>query len=271
MRQCRWHFVVCFFAVLMIATATLLAQSGLADYGVREADLKSGVVSALVYGNIPVYPNRKVFNAAPPAARAAFVRNVLSAIKAYTETSAFQAEYAKQRVSAKPSPPGTKGTPDEQYAKQLADQQKSLAEMKANVAKMSPEMQKQMAPMVKQMEEAFAKQAKDPQMASMMKQGYAMQAQGDQKSYQAELANYEKKYPADPKVLIASRLRQFLDATKDLPFDAKLVPSYGTMRFADPQYESKPSEWKMCFRAGKQPVEAARAFATEWLNQITKK
>jgi hypothetical protein len=57
-----------------------------------------------------------------------------------------------------------------------------------------------------------------------------------------------------------------------MPWNAKLVPGYGgKMKFADPQLESKSSEWKMCFRAGKEPVDAARAFAAEWLNQLAKK
>ncbi|MGZ4787862.1 MAG: hypothetical protein ACXVZX_05035 [Terriglobales bacterium] len=270
MRQRRTLLAIC--AVLIaVGTATLLAQSTLADFGIREADLKSYLVGAVVNGNIPVYPNRKTFTAASPSLRSAFVRNALAVIKTYTESAAFQAEYAKQRASAKPTTLVSKGTPDEQYAKQLADQQKSLAEMKANVAKMSSDMQKQMAPVVKQMEETFAKQAKDPQMVAMMKQGYAMQAQGNQQSCQQELARYEERYPADPKVLIARRLHQFLDLTKDIPYNAKLVPGYGgKMKFGDPQLEAKPSEWKLCYRAGKEPVDAARAFAADWLKQLGK-
>ena len=270
MRQHKTVVAVCAL-LIAVGTATLLAQSGLADFGIHEADLKSHAVSSLVNGYVSVYPSRKTFSAANGSTRAAFVKNALMVVKAYTESAAFQADYAKQRASAKPQPPATKGSPDDQYAKQLADQQKSLAEMKANVAKMSPDMQKQMAPVIKQMEEQFAKQAKDPQMAAMMKQGYTMQAQGSQREYQQELAKYDERYPADPKVLIAKRLHQFLDLTSNMPWSAKLVPAGGgQMRFADPQLEAKSSEWKMCFRAGKDAVDAARSFATEWLRQMGK-
>lgn len=73
-------------------------------------------------------------------------------------------------------------------------------------------------------------------------------------------------------MLIAARLRQFLDATKDVAFDAKLLPAGGgLMKFADPQYESRSTYWKMCYRAGKAPVEAARAFAADWLRQLEAK
>ena len=42
------------------------------------------------------------------------------------------------------------------------------------------------------------------------------------------------------------------------------------MAFVDPRYEEKPSEWKVCYRAGKEPVETARAMAQEWLQEMGK-
>jgi hypothetical protein len=130
-------------------------------------------------------------------------------------------------------------------------------------------MQKQMAPVVKQMEDTIEQMSKNPQMATMVKQGAANSAIAEQKDYQDQLVKYAKNYPADSRALIASRLHEFLDLTQDLPFDTKLVAGpNGRLRFADPKYESKPGNWKMCFRAGKEPVQAARAFATDWLHQI---
>ena len=40
------------------------------------------------------------------------------------------------------------------------------------------------------------------------------------------------------------------------------------MKFADPQLESKPANWKMCFQTGKEVIEAARYFAIERLRQL---
>ncbi len=37
------------------------------------------------------------------------------------------------------------------------------------------------------------------------------------------------------------------------------------MRFEDPLLEKKPGEWKLCYRAGREAVAAARAAATAWL------
>ena len=38
--------------------------------------------------------------------------------------------------------------------------------------------------------------------------------------------------------------------------------------FADAALESKPKEWKLCFRAGKPSTDAARAFAQKWLGDL---
>jgi hypothetical protein len=225
--------------------------------------------TTLANGNISIYPDRKLFKAASPAARAAFVKNALGWVKAYTESPDFKTDYDKRREAAKPATPQSKGTADEQFTKYLAEQRQNLDVTKKNVAKMSLEQQKQMEGSIRQMEASVERIAKDPQMAAIMKQSYEQQMAFNQKTYQERLVAYEKQFPPDPRVLIATRLRQFLDLSKDIAFDAKLVPNgAGKMQFADQQYQNKPGYWKLCYRAGKEPVAAARAFATEWLHQI---
>jgi hypothetical protein len=258
--------------MLGAGAAVVFAQGSMADFGLKETELKPGIVGALTHGYIPAYPDKKLFKAASPSVQAAFVKNTLGWVKAYTETDAFKTDYNKQRASAKPSPPKSKGTPDEQYAKFLAEQRQGIVNMKKSAAKMPPDVQKQMQATIKQLEENAARQAKDPQMAALMKQSYEQAAVSDQKDYQNRLAQWEKKYPADPRVLIAARLHHFLEVSRDIPFNARLAPDkQGRMKFADPQYEARPDQWKLCFRAGREPVEAARAFAREWLSLIEKK
>jgi len=256
-------------AVIGIGTVLVFAQNSLDGFGLTEKTVKPRMVGFIVDGYLPAYPDRLLFKAATPAVRAAFVKTTLSWAKAYMESAAFQDDYAKYRESQKPAPPESKGTADEQYAKQQAEQQKSIEEMKKSVEKMPPEMQKQMQETIKQMEAMAAQNAKDPQMAAMMKQAYGNQMESEQRDYKVRLAEYEKKYPIDSRVLIASRLRQFLDLTRDIPFDAKLVPAgNGKMKFADPQLEGKPANWKLYFRVGKEVVETARSYATQWLRQL---
>jgi hypothetical protein len=256
-------------ALISLGTVSVVAQNSLNGFGLTDKNVKPRMVGALVDGYLPGYPDRQLFKSATPAARAAFIKTYLGWMKAYMESATFQAEYAQYRQAQKPTPPESAGTADEQYAKQVAEQQKSIEEMKKNVAKMPPEMQKQMQETIKQMEAMVAQNAKDPQMVAMMKQAYSSQAESDKQAYKVRLAEYENKYPTDSRALIALRLRQFLDLTKDIPFDAKLVPAgNGKMKFADPQLESKPANWKLYFRAGKEVIEAGRSFTSEWLRQL---
>jgi flagellar biosynthesis GTPase FlhF len=270
----RWAKTVYLWcaALLVAAAATVVAQSTLANFGVNTTEVQRKLVSSLVNGYAPAYPNRKQFQAGTPAMRAAFAKEALAWLKACTESPAFQEDYRKQREAARPAAPSSQGTADERYAKYLADQRRSLQEMKQNVAKMPPDMQKQMAEAVKTMEAQLERSSKDAQMIAMMKQGLAQQAAADQNVYQQRLADFEKRFPAEPRVLVASRLREFLELSKSVDFDAKLVPAgSGKMKFADPQYERMPERWKLCYRAGRDAVQAARAFATDWLRQLPAK
>jgi hypothetical protein len=69
-------------------------------------------------------------------------------------------------------------------------------------------------------------------------------------------------------VLVARRLQEFLAVSKDVDFDAKLVPSGRLMRFADPRYEEKPPVWKLCSRAGREVSAAARGAVQAWLKAL---
>lgn len=81
---------------------------------------------------------------------------------------------------------------------------------------------------------------------------------------QLNKADDEKRYPSDAKELIKQRLKTFLDISATVDFDAQLN---GSM-FANPEYEAKSGEWKMCFRAGKAVVQAAREEAQAWLKEL---
>jgi hypothetical protein len=77
-------------------------------------------------------------------------------------------------------------------------------------------------------------------------------------------AENEKKYPSDPNELIKKRLTDFLAISATVDFDAEVSSG----RFVNSEYEKKTPEWKMCYRAGKEVVEAARVEAQKWLNEV---
>ncbi|HYK89436.1 MAG TPA: hypothetical protein VE398_11740 [Acidobacteriota bacterium] len=255
--------------VVGMELCAVLAQGGLASLGIKEAEARKEIAYALPAGRVPWYLAAKAFKAAPAAARPKLVTDALNWIKSYVESPAFKSEYENQRRQKAPAPPADKGSIDDQIAKQRAEQRKSIDEMKKNVAKMPPEMQKQMEQTVRQMEEQADRSAKDPKMTAMLRQSFELQHAEERKSYELHAKQYEQSYPADPKVLVARRLKEFLELSKDIDFNARLAstPS-GKKRFVDPKLEARSDNWKTCFRAGRETVEAARAFAQEWLKQL---
>lgn len=74
----------------------------------------------------------------------------------------------------------------------------------------------------------------------------------------------EKKIPADPNVLVKQRLNEFLELSGSVDFDAKV----SSRMFVNPEYEAKSREWKMCFRAGKAVITAAREEVQAWLKEL---
>jgi hypothetical protein len=192
-------------------------------------------------------------------------------LKGFVGSVEFKTAYAALRQDRKPQAPASKGTPDQQAKAQQDEQRKSLDEMRKNLAALPPETRKEMEASLKQMEETLKKNAADPQVQAMLKQ---MAASGDKDArdqYNARLAEWEKDYPADGSTLVARRLQQFLDTCGDVDYGTKLTSRNGKMYFAEQRYEEKSSEWKLCYRAGRETAEASRAFAKTWLGELTKK
>lgn len=77
----------------------------------------------------------------------------------------------------------------------------------------------------------------------------------------------EKNYPSDATEMVKKRLTDFLEVSATVDFDAELNGS----RFANPEYEKKSPWWKMCYRAGKPVIEAARDEAQKWLDELNGK
>jgi flagellar biosynthesis GTPase FlhF len=268
MKNVQTRMVVSGF-VAAAAVALGVAQSGLIGFGVKDSEVKARLVDAVWYGNLPVYPSAKLYYAGSTAARVAFVKAFLNTARMYSESAAFKEEYAKRRAEARPHAPAAKGSADRQLSDAQAAQRKQLEDLKAQVSKMSPEMQQQMQPTIKMLEEQLKQQASDPSQQALMKQMYEAQAKGEQEDYQKSLAKWSADYPEQPGVLIAKRLKNFLALTSDMDFSAKLESAgAGRMRFANPAYEAKSAEWKLCYRAGREPVAAARAVAEDWLHQL---
>jgi hypothetical protein len=127
-----------------------------------------------------------------------------------------------------------------------------------------PDGQKAMLEQLKQMEATM----KDPAQQKMQRDMIVAERGDKDKQFQDDMKRWGEQFPADYNLLLAKRLHDFLALSADVNFDAKLKVENSVKVFADPQFEEKATEWKMCYRAGREATQAARAAATQWLKEI---
>jgi len=248
-------------AAIACITSTLGAQAVLSRLGVSQQDADDRFVEALQGGASPSVAAR-AFLALPASARAATVTEVVALARTYYTSAAFKKAWAEAREANKPDAPA--GSADAAIARQKAEQEKAVADARKMLDSLPPDQRKAVEESMKQAQSTMndpAFQAKQAEMAQNMNAD-------DKKKYQGDLKEWEKNYPVDPSPVIARRLRDVLAQTADVNFDAKLVAREGTRVFADPQYESKPSQWKIAYRAGREATTSARAAAAAWLKEL---
>ncbi len=240
----------------------------LTKLNVAPAAAKGGILEALTSGTVYNEAGMKVFKTLPAASRAAIVNAGLGWIKAYVGSGEFAAAYKKLREKEKPEPPAPPPSADEQTKKMKADIEKSIAETRKNMAVMDAVTKKAMEASIQEMRALMERMEKDPQQKELMRQMAEMTVAEDKKRHEEKLKEWEQLYPADFRVLIKKRINDFLSVSAGVDFATKLAPRGELMVFANEDYEQKPPEWKLCYRAGKEATAAARAFAKSWLAEL---
>jgi hypothetical protein len=264
MRIHRKHIVLAGALVAGIAAAAAdgLTQIGLTPEATKEAI--GSIITAGVYN--PGLP-ANAFKLLPPAARAQAVTSAAGWVKAYTATPEFKAQYAKVRETHKPDAPKWDTTPEQELQKADDDQKKQFEESKQAIAGLPPEQRKAVEEGLKAVEQMTA-QMNTPEMRKMHLDGIKRQRAQETKSYEDALAQWKQEYPDDPRPVIARRLKEFLVLSADVDYNARLSTQGKTSTFENAAYQSKPSQWKMCYRAGKEATAAARAAAQAWLTEL---
>lgn len=261
---------VCLFAGLVTA-ASLSSADVLAQLGLNATAAKEQLMSGLGSGFINYSLAAPAFKKAPAALRVQLAEGAIAWARTHTASPEFKTAYATLRENRKPHAPEFKGTPEEEYARhreqQAKDQAKGVEDMKKAMASMTPEMRKQMEAAMEQ-SAAVMKQMDTPEMHKMMLDGIRMQREEKTRRYQDDMTKWQAEYPESPDPVIAKRLKAFLDTSATVDFEAKLESKYGKMRFVNPEYENKPSEWKLCYRAGQETVAAARSAAQAWMKDL---
>jgi hypothetical protein len=260
-------------SVAIVILASLVRTTGadvLIDLGISEGRAREAFFDSFASGAVSLVGNVQVFKTASPQARTAMVKTVTAMARTFTESDDFARRYADHREANAPDPLPKEQTADDVLAKQRGDYEKQVAEMRAQFDDITPQQRAVLERGFDEMRARFDEMERDGTKARLNE---LLKAQRDRDvlAYEARMQEYERDFPKDSATLIARRLRRFLEVTRDIDFSARLVERDKRMRFADPSLESRPAEWKMCFRAGQPATQAARDFAQNWLAALEAK
>jgi hypothetical protein len=257
--------VVVGLMALAVAATTLKAQTISAQLGITDGRAREAVFDSFMAGAVSIAGKTDVFIGASPQARASMVSAAATLARTFVESDEFKQRYADHREANGPDPLPAEQTADQVLAKQRAGFEQQVDGLRKQFSDdaITPEQRVTLEEGFEAMRAQFTEMEKGPKRAELETVLKGQRAQ-QVSAHATATKEFEGLYPADPRALVAMRLRAFLDATRDLDFTAKLVEQDKKQKFADPALEAKPAAWKMCFRAGKPATDAAREFARKW-------
>jgi len=254
-------------AMILALSGAIAASDALDRLGVPVEIASQEVNAAIERGVVNYSPAAPAFKAASGPVRAQLALGAIAWAKRYTASDAFKAEYAGMRNARKPMQPDFQGTPEDERQQLLDQQVTAIQRAKATLESLDPEARKQMEDAVNQAAAAL-RQLDTPEMRTMQLAGIHYARAESATKYEAALQAWDAEYPEAPAHVIARRLKAFLATSASVDFSAKLEPRNGRMRFVDAADEARSGEWKLCYRAGKEAVDAARLAAAAWLQEL---
>jgi hypothetical protein len=249
-----------------LATLTF-AQDVLSLLGITPQAAKQAVNSVINAGVYNPGLPAGAFKLMPAAARAEAVAAGVAWLKTYIASAEFKQKYAEIREAHKPGAPEFEGTPEEEI-KRADDEQKQAAEESKKALSALPADQRAQIEEAMKAAQTAAARMNTPEMRKMRLDAIKADRANRTRQFEQETATWKRDYPESAAPIIAKRLREFLAASANVDFAAKLISKNGKMIFENPTYEQKPGQWKMCFRAGKEATAAARAAAQAWLTEL---
>lgn len=256
-------------AMCLAVAGAITAADALSPLGVSGEVARQEIMRGVQGGRVDYSVAAPAFKAASGSVRAQLAQGAIAWARSYTASAEFKTEYAGMRSARQPAPPDFQGTPEDEAQQQLDRQSQELEKSKAALASMDPDQRKPMEDAMNQAAAAM-RQLETPDMRRMQLAGiHYMRGEATAKHKQS-VQRWEADYPLDPSLVIARRLRTFLDISADVDYLAQVEPRDGRLRFVDAAYEGKSREWKLCYRTGKEAVDAAREAAAAWLKALDK-
>lgn len=240
----------------------------LKQLGITKESADSRINSSLLAGGLNYYGLKNAKDIALGNRRAVML-DALAYAKGYANSAAFAKKYNDMKEMYRPKEEVPK-TPEQVKAETIEQVRKSVTELEASVKKADANTKEILEGVLKSSRQQL-KQYEDPsnQQFAMYARNYPELVKTLKSSYASQLAQWEKKYPANQLLYVKVRLQEFMETTKDIDFTAELTTkNNGKKYFVNPAYERKSSHWKMAFRAGKEVVEPAREFVQKWIEEI---
>jgi hypothetical protein len=261
----RFCVTVTLLCVTSLAAAG--AQNHLGALGITEGRAKEAVFDSFITDTVSLAGEGRTFTAASASARVALVNFALALARTFAESDDFKRRYADHRDANGPVPLPEEPAVDAILAKQRAGFEEQVLQMRKLFDQITPEQRATLEEGWKDMRAQLTELETGPRRAELEK-ALRQQRLAQERERELAMTELESVWPADHRALIANRLRHFLDVSKDVAYDAKLIERGGRQVFADAAMEARPKEWKMCFRAGKPATDAARSFARKWLSDL---
>jgi hypothetical protein len=223
-------------------------------------------------GNYFSPPNLKAIKSYSAGDRAALVQVVGNYVKEVTSSKDFIKRYNEYRETQKPKEPEKPKTIAQMKEEQRESFKKAITNMEEMKKKVAKDQQAMFDETIKSYQEQL-KEIDNPDNPMFSKDVENMYQQGYQQQmteYNNKLADWNNQFPINnPKPMIKKWLSTFLERTSNVDYSAKTATDqYGRDLFVNQKYEQKDNLWKMSYRAGKQPMDAARGFAQSWLNEL---
>jgi hypothetical protein len=236
--------------------------------GLTQQQTDEKIKTSFLNGYLDYYGVKNIKNIAA-GNRPAITKDMLTYAKNYAGSPSFLKLYDAERKAAKPQEPDKNVKTKEEVRKQaIADMQKSIDAAEETVKKF-PAMEKDARPTI-DMLKASIKDYKDPnsQYIESLYQYEILSRDQRVAQYEQDLKKWDENYPADFKLRISKYLEKYLSLANTVDFNAALQEKYGKMRFVNPDYERRSSDWKLIFRAGKEVYGVTKPFAEQWLKDL---
>lgn len=278
MKQKKNSFLLVTFVCLMVSAvfvfSSFKARRAADDLwkmlGMTQQNGTEGIRNSFLNGYLYYYGAKNVRNIAAND-RAAVAKDLLNFTKQYISSPDFKKKYEDMRKNAKPQEPEQKKlrTRKEIQQDEIAKTEKSIKDTEKTLKEVTPDMAKGIRPVLDMLKQNLKDyQDVNNQMFVSIEMSEKYQQESDQKNYKENMERWQKDYPENINLFVADKLKKMLEQTKGIDYNAALVEKRGKKYFVNTAYESKNTEWKQGFRAGKDVTEAARAFAQQWLTEL---